>query len=260
MPRPVPSAAAPSAVARLPSSRRFIAAALSGAIHLAALAALLLWHFTPSSRDAASTLTVVDLPEDTPPERRPEPPPEPVKHGGEARKDQAAPPAPKAAAAPLAVAVIPVIVPTFAPAPVPSTGDQANTGNALAGTGTGAGGQGSGTGGGGTGEGNGGRRGQREGVPPEITRGDFKPSDYPKSLREAGPRGRTWTEVTVGVNGRPLSCQVTRSSGTALLDSETCRIIMQRFRFRPGKDAAGKPTVAPFNIDIGWEYIDLNDD
>jgi protein TonB len=258
VPRAVQSASALSGAKRTPGGR-FIAAALSAAIHLAVLAALLLWHFSPSPPVASSALSVVELPAPQPPEeKKPPPPPEPHKTGGKAKSEAAAPPAPKAASAPLAAAIVPLVAPSFAPPPTPSTGNQQSSGNALAGTGSGAGGTGNGTGRGGAGEG--GSGGTREGTAPEVVRGDFKPSDYPKALREAGPRGRTWTEVMVAPNGRPVSCQVTRTSGTGLLDTETCRIIMQRFRFRPGRDAAGRAVLAPFYIDIAWEYVDLTKD
>lgn len=247
-------------MANLPTltlDRRFLSAAFSAAIHIAAFALLLLWHSAPVSRDNKAAITVVDLPDRPPPEKTPPPPPDPQPTSGAAKAEKAAPPAPRAEAAPLAAAVVPLVIPSFAPAPVPATGTQSAAGAALAGTGTGAGGAGNGTGGGGNGSG-GADEGVGEGTEPVITRGDFKPSDYPKALRETRPRGRTWTEIMVAVNGRPLSCRVTRSSGTALLDSETCRIIMQRFRFRPGRDPAGKPVVAPFDIDIAWEFLDLN--
>jgi periplasmic protein TonB len=243
---------------RLSIDRRFLSAAFSAAIHAAALGLLLLWHFSPAPRDDRAAMTVIELPDRPPPEKPPPPPPQPQPTPGAARSREAAPPAPRAEAAPLAAAVVPLVIPSFAPAPVPATGTQPNSGAALSGTGTGAGGAGNGTGGGGNGGGGGAGQAQGEGTEPVITRGDFKPSDYPKALRETRPRGRTWTEVMVAVNGRPISCRVTRSSGTALLDSETCRIIMQRFRFRPGRDAARKPIVAPFEIDIGWEFLDLN--
>lgn len=209
-------------------------------------------------------MTVVDLAE-PPPDRPPPPPPPPSPEvaptQGEAKAGVAGAPAPKAEAAPLAAA-IPVVQPTLPAAIVPATGPAPVVGAGITGDGSGAGGAGNGPGGGGSGDGGSGAGGRGRGgttIEPQIVRGPFHPSDYPKALRPNGPSGRTWTEVMVGVNGRPLSCRITRSSGTALLDSETCRIIMQRFRFRPGRDAANKPVVAPFEIDIGWESIDLTE-
>ena len=167
--------AAASAV-RLAPRGRFFAAAVSALLHLVVLAGLLLWHVAPSLQDMRSALTVIALPDEVPPEKKEEPPPpEPHKKPGEARKDKAGAPAPQDAAAPLAKAIVPVATPSFVPAAIPSTGTAQSTGNALAGTGTGAGGQGNGTGGGGNG--GGGSGGTGEGTSPEITRGNFKPSD-----------------------------------------------------------------------------------
>ena len=45
----------------------------------------------------------------------------------------------------------------------------------------------------------------------------------------------------VAENGRVPSCQVTRSSGLKWLDDLTCRLIVQRYRFRPAHDAEGEP-------------------
>jgi protein TonB len=46
---------------------------------------------------------------------------------------------------------------------------------------------------------------------------------------------------TVGANGRVTRCAVTRSSGVAELDALTCRLIEERFRYRPTTDRFGRP-------------------
>ena len=45
---------------------------------------------------------------------------------------------------------------------------------------------------------------------------------------------------TVGVDGRPSGCTITQSSGNADLDETTCRLIEQRFRYEPARDAEGR--------------------
>jgi protein TonB len=135
--------------------RRLLSAAFSAAIHIAVIAVLLLWHFSPAPRETKAAITVVDLPDRPPPDKPPPtpPPPEPHPTAGAAKAREAAPPAPTAEAAPLAKAIVPLTVPSFAPAPVPATGTQAAAGAGSSGTGTGAGGAGNGTGGGGNGGG-----------------------------------------------------------------------------------------------------------
>ncbi len=237
--------------------RRAFAFVLSAAIHAAALAALLLWHFAPSPQEVMQALTVVDLP-DPPPEPKkppPPPPPEPKPSNAPAAARPAGAPAPKAQAAPLAAA-IPVTLPSFAPAPLPATGNAPSAGAGRAGTGTGAGGNGDGLGGGGDGgDGNGGR--SRVGIEPKVVGGSFRKSDYPKELREQGPKGTTWADVVVGTNGRVTSCRITRPSGIPQFDAKTCQILLQRFRYRPARDTAGKPIAAPDSFSVDWDYVDL---
>lgn len=242
--------------ARPRTSRRLAALTLSAAIHLAALAALLLWHFAPAASDREAPMTVVDL-ADPPLEKPKPPPPEPMRTHDRASSGAPAPAGPKAEAAPLAAA-IPVVIPTLPASIVPATGAAASSGAALSGSGTGAGGAGNGTGGGGDGNGAGGRT--RLAAEPQAIRGYFNKNDYPKALREAKPKGTTGAEVMVGVDGRPLSCRVTDPSGIPLFDSETCRLLLKRFRFRPARDMSGKPVAAPWAMDVDWDYIDLNEE
>jgi protein TonB len=44
--------------------------------------------------------------------------------------------------------------------------------------------------------------------------------------------------------GRVGQCRVERSSGYAVLDTLACRLIEQRFRFKPAKDRFGRPVRA----------------
>lgn len=238
-------------------SRRILALALSAAIHIAALAALLLWHFAPQPSDRQAPITVVDLPEDAPPEKPRSPPPEPKAEHEKAASGAPAPAGPKAEAAPLAAA-IPVVVPTLPASILPATGVAVSSGAATSGTGTGAGGAGDGTGGGGDGTGAGGRA--RDGTDPVIVRGSFRQSDYPKELRATGPKGVTWADVVVGVNGRVISCRITKPSGIPLFDAKTCQILLERFRYRPARDAQGRPVAAPDSFSVDWDYQDLNEE
>jgi protein TonB len=242
------------------SDRRVGAAALSAVVHLALLAGLLLWHFTPGPHETGPSITVIDVPVEPRQESAPPtPPPEagqPTSDEAEAR--EAARPVPAASPAPLADA-IPITVPSFAPAPRPATGVAPTSGAALAGTGTGAGGAGSGTGGDGDGDGQVRARPVR-GTPPEIIRGGFRRSDYPRELRALGPEGTTWADVVVGTNGRVTSCRITRPSGIPQFDAKTCQILLQRFRYRPARDPSGRPIPAADSFSVDWDYVALDED
>jgi protein TonB len=121
---------------------------------------------------------------------------------------------------------------------------------APSGGGTGAGpAAGGGAGGGAGGQGYGGDEG---GSDLELISGEILPSDYPRDLGNAGIGGRVSVTFTVQVNGRPTGCRITRSSGSPQLDALTCRIIEQRFRFRPSTDRYGRPIPDEVDWDHDW--------
>jgi protein TonB len=78
-------------------------------------------------------------------------------------------------------------------------------------------------------------------------------ADYPpKALRE-GREGTTYFRVTVGSNGRAKNCTITRSSGSADLDSETCKMIATRGRWQPAKNETGEPVEDVFSGKLEWK-------
>ena len=169
------------------------------------------------------------------------------------REGRAAPANLKAKATEL-VAPVPVIPPPTPPpmitAPIAFQGAQASQGAALLrGPGTGAGGIGNGTGSGGRGDGDG--DGGDE-TPPRRVKGRLKDSDYPRGAGEAGAGGTVSVRYAVEVDGRATGCRVTHSSGNIELDNTTCRLIEQRFRYRPSLDAGGRPVRSWIVVDHDW--------
>ena len=81
--------------------------------------------------------------------------------------------------------------------------------------------------------------------------GEIQPSDYPQHLANSGHR-RVSVTFTVTVTGRAAGCRVTRSSGIGELDGLTCRLIEQRFRFRPSTDRFGHPIAEDADLDQDW--------
>jgi protein TonB len=149
----------------------------------------------------------------------------PERHGGS--------PGPRPAHASPSVAAIVPVKPTAAPS----------------GGGTGIGpAAGSGAGGGTGGQG----YGDDGGTDLEKIAGDILPSDYPRSLGNAGVGGRVGVTFTVETNGRVTHCRVTRSSGVAELDALTCRLMELRFRFRPSTDRNGRPIAEEVDWDQDW--------
>lgn len=176
----------------------------------------------------------------------PPPPPPPIEHPHPKvhnfrPQGAAAPPnlrsKPTEIVAPKPIVIPPTPPPPVTVAPVAGTGAQASAGAAdVAGPGTGAGGEGNGFGGGGAGDGDG-----AGDVPPRRIGGRLKDSDYPLEAGEQGVSGRVGVRFVVAVDGRVSACQVTRSSGSRLLDDTTCRLIVQRYRYKPAHDADGEP-------------------
>lgn len=80
----------------------------------------------------------------------------------------------------------------------------------------------------------------------------FSDEDYPAAALRAGEQGRTGFRLAIAANGRVSGCTVTASSGSAALDSATCRLIASRARFRPALDPVGRPAEGNFDGGIVW--------
>lgn len=129
--------------------------------------------------------------------------------------------------------------------PAPDAGSAAATGaGSAAGSGAGKGGQGNGTG---AGNGNGGGIASQ----PVHIAGDFTASDYRRSGLRGG-QAQVIVSLRVRSDGGADQCRVARSSGNEAVDSETCAIIEQRFRFRPALTASGQPVDAQIDWMANW--------
>lgn len=137
-------------------------------------------------------------------------------------------------------------------APIAADSVQATAGAAdVVGPGTGAGGEGNGFGAGGDGDGDG-----AGDVPPRRVGGSLHYSDYPRDALEQGVSGTVGVRFVVDEQGRVPSCRVVRSSGSRSLDETTCRLIVQRYRFRPAHDARGVPFAGTIVQNETWELPD----
>lgn len=197
--------------------------------------------------DALPAIAVMPLPAPTPevvvPERQPSTEPE----------GEAAPPnvrsTPTEVVAPKTIVLIPPPIPA---ATVSGSGVDASAGAAeLPGPGQGAGGIGDGRGSGGFGDGTGGGLGEE--TPPRRIRGRLSFSDATRMAGWENVIGREMTtRFVVEVDGRVSDCRASRSSGLPELDAEICRLIVQRFRYEPSRDAAGRPIRAGVEMDHSW--------
>jgi len=122
-------------------------------------------------------------------------------------------------------------------APIAGPGDESKAGASdQAGPGFGSGGQGDGYGGGGIVSG------------PRYLSGAISRKDIPRSVWKSGNRGNVLAHFTVGTDGRASDCRIRQSSGHPELDAATCKLIEQRFRFAPARDARGRAVARPY----GW--------
>jgi len=213
----------------------------------AALALVLLSGFrvlVPRPDEIVERLIQITLP------KAPPPPPPVVRVQSRAEQPhQAAAAAPRTAPAPrggspgpIPAHALPSVVPIVSIHPTaPPSGGGTGTGPAI--------GSGQGGGPGGTGYGEGGEGG----TDLEQIAGAIYPSDYPRHLRDAGIGGRVEFVFTVGVDGRVTSCAITHSSGVVELDFLTCRLVQQRFRYRPSTDRYGRPI--PDRVEGEHEWI-----
>lgn len=205
------------------------------------------------NQEPALRLLSFTLPPPPPPEPEvaPKPKPQAPKEEGKAS------PPNKVSRATEVVAPKPAPTPPPLPAaPRPAQGSDASSGNApVAGPGSGAGGMGDGTGSGGRGNGPGGGGGTIL----RLLKGDITGRDYPKAAAEAGAQGTVAMRFTVGVDGKPSDCRVTRSSGNDDLDETTCRLILKRFRYEPSRDAQGRPYADVVTGEQVWELYDRPD-
>jgi protein TonB len=134
------------------------------------------------------------------------------------------------------------------PTPVPrvsSTGNQNASGARDEGSGTGVGGEGSGTGGGAAGDG----RGSGRPTKPVLVSGaidDARAYPVPEGGREARIGKTVIVALTIGTDGRPSACRTYRSSGLPETDAVTCRLALERLRFRPATNTRGEPVAGTF--------------
>ena len=177
----------------------------------------------------------------------------PKKQASSRPSGRAAPPNLRSRATPVVapppLVVVPLPPPPVVTAPKPFDGTQATQGAApVAGPGTGAGGVGDGTGSGGWGDGDGGG----DETPPRWRRGRLRDADYPRGLGEAGFQGTVSVRFLVWTDGRVRDCEVERSSGNRTLDDTTCRLIRERYRYDPSRDALGRPVPAWILENHSW--------
>jgi TonB family protein len=81
-------------------------------------------------------------------------------------------------------------------------------------------------------------------------------TEYPAEALRRGEQGLVEFALDVSPQGRVANCRVTRSSGSAVLDAATCRLMTVRARFQPGLGPDGRPVADTVRGHIRWVLPD----
>lgn len=215
---------------------------VAGAVGVNALilAMLLTLHGSvagPEGRTPART-TIVTAELDPPP-----PPASPEEEGaaGTPSRGDTGEPSPAEPALPLAQPTPAEPALDAGPGPAAGVGSEAGTA-----AGTGGSGAGSGSGAGGTG------RGAGAFTPPVHVAGALTHADYRRTRPPRGAGGTVRIAFRVSARGRVEDCRVEESSGWRVLDEATCRLVTERFRFDPARDASGRAIDWHLRTEFTW--------
>lgn len=80
----------------------------------------------------------------------------------------------------------------------------------------------------------------------------FPASAYPDEAKAAGIQGRTEFQLQLDAKGRVTECDIAASSGSALLDSTTCALLVSNGRFKPAHDANGRDVPGIWHSAMVW--------
>ncbi|HET9640545.1 MAG TPA: energy transducer TonB [Allosphingosinicella sp.] len=76
--------------------------------------------------------------------------------------------------------------------------------------------------------------------------------DYPSTAIRNGEQGSVSFRLSITAAGRVSGCDILVSSGSAALDSTTCRLMATWVGFRPAEDGSGKPVADTYEGQIVW--------
>ena len=83
--------------------------------------------------------------------------------------------------------------------------------------------------------------------------GFFSTNDYPVAAIRKNEQGTAGVRYWVSIEGKVRECTVVESSGSAILDAQTCAIIMKRGKFLPARTKSGEAVESIGFSRIRWE-------
>ncbi len=81
----------------------------------------------------------------------------------------------------------------------------------------------------------------------------FSTDDYPAEALAVEAEGTAAVQYDIDAQGRVIFCTVTQTSGSAVLDETTCRLMKERARFVPALDARGRPVASKGERRVTWQ-------
>lgn len=90
-------------------------------------------------------------------------------------------------------------------------------------------------------------------IPRNGPRGWISNDDYPRRGITRELEGSVDYRLVIGSNGQVSACEITRSSGHAVLDEATCSLIQRRARFDAAKNNRGDAVVGTYSGNVTWQ-------
>ena len=96
-------------------------------------------------------------------------------------------------------------------------------------------------------------RGLQKAAEPTGNPGDWISSeDFPSSALRSGKEGIVGFRLSITDQGNVENCEITKSSSIRALDDTTCRLLMERAKFKPARDSDGQPMEGSFSSRVVW--------
>lgn len=83
--------------------------------------------------------------------------------------------------------------------------------------------------------------------------GLFTSDDYPPQALDRGDQGQAGIVIRTDPKGLIKDCVVEESSGSSLLDKQTCDVLRQRAKFKPAQDMHGVAVAGEYRSRIAWK-------
>lgn len=80
----------------------------------------------------------------------------------------------------------------------------------------------------------------------------FSTEDYPSEAIRRDEQGTVGFRILVGVDGRVSDCRIIETSGSKILDQQTCNISLRRFQFEPAKTHDGRAIASLSFSRVRW--------